>query len=85
MSNATLRSIGGSVVVAIPKPSLEQLNLGPGSRVKVEVDRGRVTLTPVTKTKYTLAGLLAECDFKRKASAQERDWQSAGPVGKEIL
>ena len=85
MSNATLRAIGGSVVVALPKPSLARLNLHPGSRVKVEVDRGKVTLTPIAKPRYTLAELLAKCDFSRKASRDERAWQSARPVGKEII
>ncbi len=85
MSNATLRAVGGSVVVALPKPSLERLNLRPGSRVRVAVERGKVTLTPISKPRYTLAQLLARCDFKRKASSEERAWQSAKPVGKEII
>jgi antitoxin ChpS len=85
MSNATLRAVGGSVVVALPKPSLERLNLRPGSRVRVEVDRGKVTLTPIAKPRYTLAQLLAKCDFTRKASLEERAWESAKPVGKEII
>lgn len=85
MSNATLRAVGGSVVVALPKPSLDRLNLRPGSRVKVEVDRGKVTLTPITKPRYSLAELLAKCDFRKRASPEDRAWQSAKPVGKEIL
>ena len=85
MSNAILRAVGGSVVVALPKPSLERLNLRAGSRVKIEVDRGKVTLTPVSKPRYTLAELLAQCDFSKKASREERAWQSAKPVGKEII
>jgi antitoxin ChpS len=85
MSNVTLRAVGGSVVVALPKPSLERLNLRPGSRVRVAVDRGKVTLTPIAKPRYTLAELLAKCDFSRKASREERDWQLAKPVGKEII
>ena len=85
VSNATLRAVGGSVVVALPKPSLERLNLRAGSRVKIEVDDGKVTLTPVAKPRYTLARLLAGCDFTKKSSSEDRAWQSARPVGKEIL
>ncbi len=85
MSNATLRAVGGSVVVALPKQSLERLNLRPGSQVRVEVDRGKVTLTPIAKPRYTLSQLLVKCDFKKKSSPEERAWQSAKPVGKEIL
>jgi antitoxin ChpS len=85
MSNATLRAVGGSVVVALPKPSLERLNLRPGSRVRVEVDRGKVTLTPIATPRYTLSELLAKCHFSRKASLEERAWLSDKPVGKEII
>ena len=85
MSNAILRAVGGSVVVALPKPSLERLNLRAGSRVRVEVDRDKVTLTPITKPRYTLAELLAKCDFSKKVSSEARAWQSAKPVGKEII
>ena len=85
MSNATLRAVGGSVMVALPKPSLERLNLRPGSRVRVAVDRGKVTLTPIAMPRYTLAQLLAKCDFNKKAPLQERAWETAEPVGKEII
>lgn len=83
MPNVTLRAVGGSVVVALPKPSLQQLDLRPGSRVKVAVERGKVTLTPISKPRYTLAELLAKCDFTRRPSREDRAWQSAKLVGKE--
>ena len=85
MPNVTLRAVGGSVVVALPKPSLQQLNLRAGSRVRVDVDRGKVTLTPISKPRYTLVELLTQCDFKKRPSREERAWQSARPVGKEII
>jgi antitoxin ChpS len=85
MPNVTLRAVGGSVVVALPKPSLQELNLRPGSRVRVEVERGKVTLTPISKPRYSLDELLAKCDFKKRASREERAWQSAKPVGKEVI
>lgn len=85
MPNVTLRAVGGSVVVALPKPSLQQLNLRAGSRVRVDVDRGKVTLTPISKPRYTLAELLAKCDFTKRSSREESSWQSSKPVGKEII
>jgi antitoxin ChpS len=85
MPNAVLRAVGGSVVVELPKPSLERLNLRAGSRVRIEVDRDKVTLTPISKPRYTLAALLAQCDFSKRSSHEERAWQSAKPVGKEII
>jgi antitoxin ChpS len=85
MSNAVLRAVGGSVVVALPKPSLERLNLRAGSRVRIEVDGDKVTLTPIAKPRYTLAELLANCDFSRRVSREERAWLSSKPAGKEII
>lgn len=85
MSNATLRTVGGSVVVALPRPALQQLKLRAGSRVTVAVERGKVTLTPASKPRYTLAELLASCDFKKRPSRDEREWQKSKPVGKEVI
>ena len=54
MPNVTLRAVGGSVVVALPKPSLQELNLRAGSRVRLAVEHGKVTrlkVTPKNRTK----------------------------------
>jgi len=85
MSKAVLRAIGGSVMVAVPKPFLAQANLGPGSEVRVSLERGRILLSPVAKPRYTLSELLAKCDFRRRPSRAEREWQSAPPAGQELI
>lgn len=85
MSSVTLRAVGGSVVVALPKPALQQLKLRAGSRVSVAVERGKVTLTPTSKPRYTLNELLAQCDFRKRPSREDREWHAAIPIGKEII
>ena len=84
MSKAVLRSIGGSVMVAVPRPFLAQANLGPGSEVDVSVKNGAILLSPA-RPRYALKDLIAKCDFRKKASRAETEWQSAAPVGKEVI
>ena len=84
MSKAVLRSIGGSVMVAVPKPFLAQANLGPGSQVSVSVANGSIMLSPVGP-RYTLKELLAKGNSRRRPSRAEREWQNAAPVGKEVI
>ena len=84
MPKAVLRSIGGSVMVALPKPFLAQANLGPGSEVTVSIENGTIMLAPAGP-RYTLQALLARCDFRKRPSRAEREWQDAPPAGKEAI
>lgn len=84
MTKAVLRSIGGSVMVAVPKPFLAEANLGPGSEVTVSIENGSIMLAP-SGPRYTLRELLARCDFRKKPSRAEREWQGAPPAGKEVI
>ena len=83
MTTATLRSVGGSVVMAIPKPFLELLRLKSGEKVELDVQDGRLVVAPQKKAAYALADLLAQCDAQAPLSAQDRDWLDAAPVGLE--
>ena len=59
MAMATLRTIGGSVVMTIPKTILEQAHLRSGAQVEIEYRDGHLVVEPRAKPKYTLAELLA--------------------------
>jgi antitoxin ChpS len=85
MHKAVLRAIGGSVMVALPKPLLAHVRLAAGSEVEVTMERGKITLAPRARPRYTLQELLAQCDFRKRPTRAEREWQSAPPVGKELL
>ncbi len=85
MSIATLRSVGGSVVMAIPKRLLELVHLQSGSQVNIDVQEGRLVIEPKMKTRrYTLAELMAQCDLSQTLSAADREWLDAPPVGGEF-
>lgn len=84
MPKATLRSVGGSVVMAIPKRILELVHLQSGSQVNIDVQDGRLIIDPKKKPRYTLAELMAQCDLSQPLSAEEREWLDAPAVGAEF-
>lgn len=85
MPSATLRSVGGSVVMAIPKRVLELVHLQAGSQVNIDVRDGRLIVEPITKPHYTLAELMARCDLSQPLNAEEREWLEAPAVGAEDI
>ncbi|MFO1278588.1 MAG: AbrB/MazE/SpoVT family DNA-binding domain-containing protein [Burkholderiaceae bacterium] len=83
MSTATLRTVGGSVVMAIPKPLLELVDLRAGSQVDIDVQQGRLIVAPLRKKRYELAELLAQCDPALPIQAEEQEWLDAPDAGLE--
>jgi antitoxin ChpS len=83
MPTVTLRSVGGSVVMAIPKRILELVDLQAGSRVDIDVRQGQLIVIPQRKKRYTLAELLAQCDSSAPLTVEEREWLDAPAVGLE--
>ena len=83
MPTATLRTVGGSVVMAIPKRLLELVHLQVGAQVNIDVQGGKLIVAPIPKKRYTLAQLLAQCDASVPISTEERDWLNAPSVGLE--
>ena len=83
MPIATLRAVGGSIVVAIPKPMLDLVDLWAGSKVEIAIDQGRLIVTPKPRPRYKLAELLAQCDPSLPLTAEELAWLDAPAVGLE--
>ena len=83
MIRSTLRKVGGSVMLAIPKALLEALGLSANARVALSVDQGRLVIEPRPRPKYTLADLLAECDPAAPESPEEREWEETEQAGRE--
>ncbi len=81
----TLRTVGGSVMFAIPKPILEGLGLSANTQVGLSVSGGRLIVEPHPRPRYTLAELLEQCDLSAPATDESRAWLDAGPVGREII
>lgn len=84
MHIATLRTVGGSVMMAIPKAILEALGLSANEKVGLSVADGRLVVEPTPRPRYSLADLVAQCDPGAPASKEEREWMNLEPVGDEV-
>ncbi len=81
MAAATLRAVGGSVMVAIPKPLLEDLGLKADSKVKLTVENGRLVVESAAKPlRYELADLVAQI----KGPPPPLEFKEDAPRGSEV-
>jgi antitoxin ChpS len=80
----TLRTVGGSVMFAIPKPILEGLGLSANTQVGLSVSDGRLIVEPHPRPRYTLAELMEQCDLSAPVTEESQAWLDAGTVGREI-
>jgi antitoxin ChpS len=89
MHTTNLRKVGGSVMLAVPPALLDVLQLQPGTRVGIAVEKGRLVVEPRTRRRYTLDELLAQCNPKarrsKRGSKQEREWLNSKPVAGELI
>ncbi len=85
MLTSTLRTVGGSVMMTIPKAVLDVLGLGVNDKVALHVDGGRLLVEPRSRPKYALAELLAQCDASADPSDGLSAWDAAEPVGREAI
>jgi antitoxin ChpS len=83
MPTATLRTVGGSIVLAIPKRLLEMVQLQAGSKVDINVEQGHLVVIPQKKRRYMLADLLAQCDPSPPLTVEEGEWLEIPAVGLE--
>ncbi len=80
MHTATLRAVGGSVSVSLPRQLLRTLGLEAGASVAVTLEAGRLVLAPV-RPRHTLAELLA--GMKPGDMPTADGWGDGRPVGQE--
>ena len=80
MHSATLRAIGGSVSVTLPRQMLRALGLEAGSRVDVAMEDGRLILSPA-RPRYSLDVLLK--GMRRGDMPAAEGWDTMPPVGRE--
>ncbi len=85
MLTSTLRTVGGSVMMAIPKPVLDSMGLGPNVKVALRIEEGRLVVEPRPRPRYSLAELVAQCDADAAPSEEARTWDEASPMGGEAL
>ena len=80
-----LRKVGGSVMLAIPRPMLDELKLDTDTSVDLSVRDGQLVVDPKRRRHYSLAELLAQCDPKARRTREDREWTSGLPVGRELI
>lgn len=83
MLTSTLRSVGGSVMLAIPKSVLDGLGLAAKDKVELRLDEGRLVIEP-RRPKYTLDELVAQC-LESAPDQAAREWDEAVAVGRELI
>lgn len=86
MHTTSLRKVGGSVMLAVPRALLDLLHLAPGATVGLAVDRGRLVVEPQARPRHTLDALLAEAEASGTypLPEDEREWVDAPAVGREV-
>lgn len=86
MTTATLRYIGKSMVVTIPREILQRIDWDAGTQVNMNIQDGKLVIEPRKTQRYTLEQLLATCTEENMALTEEDQvWLEARPLGKEIL
>ncbi|MEI9984416.1 MAG: antitoxin [Aliidongia sp.] len=85
MLTSTLRNVGGSIMMAIPKSVLDGLGLAANTKVALSIEQGRLVVEARPKPRYTLPELLAQCDLTAPEAPDDEAWQNMEPVGREVL
>ena len=78
----TIRAIGGSLAITIPKPIAHTLKLEADAKVSVTVKDGQMVMRASPK-RYTLADLMSQCDLSLPETAEARAWSESAAVGRE--
>jgi len=85
MHTTHLRKVGGSVMLAVPRPLLDLLHLEAGAAVGIGIDGDRLVVEPQPRPRYSLDELLAQCDPSASLVTEDRQWLDAPAVGSELL
>lgn len=78
----TIRAIGNSQGITIPKPLLAELGVNLGDPVDVTFKDQSLVVTKVA-TEYDLSLLVAQCDLEAPEPPDIHCWRTAAPVGHE--
>lgn len=80
----TVQKWGNSAAIRLPVTMLSQLGVAIGDAFEVDVGKRAATLR-VSKPKYKLADLIAQCDPKAPLPDDLIAWNEMQDVGAEIL
>jgi len=85
MATVTLRNLGGSVVMTLPKKIVDLVNLHSGSQVSIAVQDNRLVIEPKPKPRYKLTELMAQCDLSAPLDIDDLTWLNDPSVGDEDI
>jgi antitoxin ChpS len=85
MHTASLRKVGGSVMLALPPAILDLMDLKAGTTVALSVDGRRLVIEPNPRPRYTLAELLGASDYSQPQEPEDREWVEAPATGRELI
>ena len=88
MHTTKLRKVGGSVMLAVPRPLLRLLELEPGQALSLEIRDGRLVARPQPAPHYSLDQLLKEWTSGgpgRRNPKRDSEWLGSPPAGRELL
>ena len=80
-----LRQSGGSVIVSVPKAYLDELGLKADTPVEIGVADGKIVISPRSPGRVGIAARLAQCDFDRDVTDDERAWLDDTVRGDELI
>jgi len=78
----TIRAIGNSQGITIPKPLLAELGVSLGDPVDVSFKDQTLVVTKVA-SEYDLSTLIAQCDLDAPEPPDIHPWRTATPLGNE--
>jgi len=81
----TVRTVGGSVMLALPPELLGALNLRSGATVDLTVEGDTIVVKTQMPPRYTLEELLAASDYSTPRTEDETAWINAPAVGRELI
>lgn len=84
MHTTSLRKVGGSTMLVIPPALLDLLQMKSGTKVGLQVDRGRLVVEPKVRPRYTLEQLLASCDASAPMTQEDQQWDVMKSTGGEL-
>lgn len=82
---AKLRKVGGSVMLAIPKPMLHALELAPDAAVGLSIQSGRLVVEPTARRRYSLDELLKQSKRRPRRTRHDREWLTGRAAGRELI
>ena len=81
----TIKKWGNSLATRIPKSVVESVGLQLDQEVDIEAVNGKIIITPVKTTEYSLKDLLDQCKPETmKLTQEDQEWLNTPPVGEEI-